>query len=41
MAAIFSTKAGAQTVVIEKNTTTGKKLLQSGGGRCDCFTYEI
>jgi predicted Rossmann fold flavoprotein len=35
MAAIFAAKADAQTVVIEKNTTAGKKLLLTGGGRCN------
>ncbi|MCJ7729423.1 MAG: NAD(P)/FAD-dependent oxidoreductase, partial [Sedimentisphaerales bacterium] len=27
--------AGAKTVVIEKNTTAGRKLLLTGGGRCN------
>jgi predicted Rossmann fold flavoprotein len=35
MSAIFAAKAGAQTVVIEKNTTAGRKLLLTGGGRCN------
>ncbi len=46
MAAIHCTAANAdsigspqaETVVIETNTTAGRKLLQSGGGRCN-FTH--
>jgi len=34
-AAISSARAGAKTVIIEKNTTVGKKLLLTGGGRCN------
>ena len=34
-AAIFAARAGAQTVVIEKNATAGRKLLLTGGGRCN------
>jgi hypothetical protein len=34
-AAIFAAQAGAKTVVIEKNTTAGRKLLLTGGGRCN------
>ena len=35
MAAIFAAQAGAKVVVIEKNTTAGRKLLLTGGGRCN------
>lgn len=35
MAAIFAAQAGAQTMVIEANTTPGRKLLLTGGGRCN------
>lgn len=35
MAAIFSAKAGAGTTVIEANTVPGRKLLLTGGGRCN------
>jgi len=35
MSAIFAAKAGAQTVVIEKNAAVGRKLLMTGGGRCN------
>jgi hypothetical protein len=35
MSAIFAAQAGAKVVVIEKNTTACKKLLLTGGGRCN------
>jgi len=35
MSAIFAAQAGAKTVVIEKNVTAGRKLLLTGGGRCN------
>jgi predicted Rossmann fold flavoprotein len=35
MAAIFAARAGAKTVVVEGNTTAGRKLLVTGGGRCN------
>jgi len=35
MAAIFSAKAGAQTMVIEANASPGRKLLLTGAGRCN------
>ena len=35
MAAIFSAEAGAETTVIEANTVPGRKLLLTGGGRCN------
>ena len=38
MAAIHSAIANAETVVIEGNTAAGRKLLQSGAGRCN-FTH--
>jgi predicted Rossmann fold flavoprotein len=38
MAAIFSAKAGAGTLVIEANKNPGQKLLLTGGGRCN-FTH--
>jgi len=39
MAAIFAAHAGAKTVVIEANATAGRKLLLTGGGRCN-FTHQ-
>jgi predicted Rossmann fold flavoprotein len=38
MASIHCAIANAETVVVESNTVAGKKLLQSGGGRCN-FTH--
>ena len=35
MAAIFSAAAGAGTIVIEANSSPGRKLLLTGGGRCN------
>ncbi|MBI5078123.1 MAG: NAD(P)/FAD-dependent oxidoreductase [Candidatus Yonathbacteria bacterium] len=35
MAAITASKEGAQVILIEKNKTLGKKLLITGGGRCN------
>jgi predicted Rossmann fold flavoprotein len=35
MSAIFAAKAGAAAVLIEKNHVVGRKLLLTGGGRCN------
>jgi predicted Rossmann fold flavoprotein len=35
MAAVFAAQKGAQTTVVEANTTAGRKLLRTGGGRCN------
>lgn len=35
MAAIFTAEAGARTMVVEANTNPGRKLLLTGGGRCN------
>lgn len=35
MAAIFAARGGTRVVLIEKNKTLGKKLLITGGGRCN------
>ncbi|MBN2181223.1 MAG: NAD(P)/FAD-dependent oxidoreductase [Sedimentisphaerales bacterium] len=35
IAAIFSAAEGAQTVVVEANSVPGRKLLLTGGGRCN------
>ncbi|MBI5400816.1 MAG: NAD(P)/FAD-dependent oxidoreductase [Candidatus Yonathbacteria bacterium] len=35
MAGIFAGRAGASVILVEKNPTLGKKLLISGGGRCN------
>ena len=38
MAAIFAARADAAVTVVEANTTAGRKLLRTGGGRCN-FTH--
>jgi predicted Rossmann fold flavoprotein len=35
MSAIFAAKSKAAVVVVEKNQTSGRKLLLTGGGRCN------
>lgn len=35
MAGIFAAQSGASVILVEKNPTLGKKLLISGGGRCN------
>ncbi len=35
MSAIFAAQAGAKVTVLEKNDTAGRKLLLTGGGRCN------
>lgn len=35
MSAIHASKAGASVILVEKNKTLGKKLLITGGGRCN------
>lgn len=35
MAAVFAAQKGARTTVVEANTTAGRKLLRTGGGRCN------
>jgi predicted Rossmann fold flavoprotein len=39
MAAIHSASAGAETILVETNTIAGRKLLLTGGGRCN-FTHQ-
>jgi predicted Rossmann fold flavoprotein len=39
MGAVFAAQAGARTMVIEANATAGRKLLLTGGGRCN-FTHQ-
>lgn len=34
-ASIFAAKGGAKAVIVEKNTSAGRKLLITGGGRCN------
>lgn len=35
MASIFAARRGADVVVVERNTTAGRKLLRTGRGRCN------
>ena len=35
MASIFSAQAGTETIVIESNSAPARKLLLTGGGRCN------
>jgi predicted Rossmann fold flavoprotein len=35
LASIFSAQRGAKTVILERNTTACRKLLYTGGGRCN------
>jgi hypothetical protein len=39
MAAVYAGRSGADVVVLERNTTAGRKLLRTGGGRCN-VTHE-
>ncbi|MFZ3074474.1 MAG: FAD-dependent oxidoreductase, partial [Minisyncoccales bacterium] len=41
MAAISAAEIGARVVLIEKNETPGKKLLLTGGGRCNSTNLEL
>ncbi len=41
MAAISAGKSGANVVLIEKNQSAGKKLLLTGGGRCNLANAEF
>lgn len=34
-ASIFAAQAGAKTLILERNTTAGRKLLRTGRGRCN------
>ena len=41
MAAIFSATAGAETVLLERTRDGGRKILISGGGRCNVLPSEL
>jgi predicted Rossmann fold flavoprotein len=41
MAAIFAARNGAKVVLIEKNKNLGRKLLITGGGRCNITNAEF
>ena len=41
MAAIFAATAGAETVLLERTRDGGRKILISGGGRCNVLPSEL
>jgi predicted Rossmann fold flavoprotein len=41
MAAIFAASAGAQTLLLERTTDGGRKILISGGGRCNVLPVRV
>ncbi len=41
MAAIFAAEAGAETVLLERTRDGGRKILISGGGRCNVLPLQV
>ncbi|HEY2804264.1 MAG TPA: NAD(P)/FAD-dependent oxidoreductase, partial [Gemmatimonadales bacterium] len=41
MAAIFASSAGADTLLLEHTTDGGRKILISGGGRCNILPARL
>jgi len=41
MAAIFAAKAGAETILLERTRDGGRKILISGGGRCNVLPSRV
>lgn len=41
MAAIFAARAGARTTLLERTRDGGRKILISGGGRCNILPLEV
>lgn len=41
MAAIFAAKSGAETVLLERTRDGGRKILISGGGRCNVLPMQL
>jgi len=41
MAAIFAARAGAETLLLERTADGGKKILISGGGRCNVLPMRL
>jgi predicted Rossmann fold flavoprotein len=41
MAAIFAAKGGAETTLLERTRDGGRKILISGGGRCNILPMEV
>src|SRR5215212_3813336 len=41
MAAIFAARAGAETILLERTRDGGRKILISGGGRCNVLPMHL
>src|SRR3982074_643630 len=41
MAAIFAAKGGAETILLERTRDGGRKILISGGGRCNVLPMKL
>src|SRR5205809_5322855 len=41
MAAIFAAAGGAETLLLERTRDGGRKILISGGGRCNVLPMEV
>src|SRR5689334_5658589 len=41
MAAIFAARAGAETTLVERTRDGGRKILISGGGRCNVLPMHL
>ena len=41
MAAIFAASAGAETILLERTADGGRKILISGGGRCNILPARL
>jgi len=41
MAAIFAAKSGAEVVLLEGSKDGGRKILISGGGRCNVLPLQL
>src|SRR5206468_989368 len=41
MAAIFAAKGGAETTLVERTRDGGRKILISGGGRCNVLPMQL
>jgi predicted flavoprotein YhiN len=41
MAAIFAARGGAETILLERTRDGGRKILISGGGRCNVLPMQV
>ena len=41
MAAIFAARSGAETLLLERTRDGGRKILISGGGRCNVLPMQL